>query len=76
SAPAAAFCGEVSTAKRISNLLPMFINPWGTGCSRYADVLETDDGYYATWQQSQDDLSQPLVLNFVSTAQARSILAG
>jgi hypothetical protein len=67
---------DVSTAKRLSNLLPMFISPWGTGCSRYADVLETDDGYYATWQQSQDDLSQPLVLNFVSTAQARSILAG
>ena len=66
---------DVASADRLSNLLPMFISPWGTGCSRYVDVLATDDGFYATWQQSQDDLSQPLVMNFVSCDQARSVLA-
>jgi len=67
---------DVSSAERLSHLLPMFISPWGTGCSRYVDVCATEDGFYATWQQSQDDLSQPLVLNFVSNEQARSVLAG
>ncbi|MEO2028749.1 MAG: exo-alpha-sialidase [Fuerstiella sp.] len=66
---------DVAAAERLSNLLPMFISPWGTGCSRYVDVLATADGFYVTWQQSQDDLSQPLVLNFVSSEQALSILA-
>ncbi len=66
---------NVAAAERLSNLLPMFISPQGTGCSRYVDVLSTDDGFYATWQQSQDDLSQPLVMNFVSREQAQSILA-
>ena len=53
----------------------MFISPTGTGCSRYVDVLETKDGFYATWQQSQDDLSQPLVMNFVSRDEALQILS-
>ena len=66
---------DVSLATRLSDLLPMFISPHGTGCSRYVDVLATDDGFYATWQQSQDDLSQPLVMNFVSRDQAQQILA-
>lgn len=67
---------DVSSAERLSRLLPMFTSPWGTGCSRYVDVLATADGFCATWQQSQDDLSQPLVMNFVSSEQAEGILAG
>lgn len=67
---------DVSTAKRLSDLLPMFVSPQGTGCSRYVDVFRGSDGYYATWQQSQDDLSQPLVLNFLSHADAEDILNG
>ncbi|MEZ6132503.1 MAG: hypothetical protein R3C59_27885 [Planctomycetaceae bacterium] len=66
---------NIAAAERLSNLLPMFISPTGTGCSRYVDVLVTNDGYYATWQQSQPDLSQPLVMNFVSTARAVEILS-
>jgi len=66
---------DVASAERLSDLLPMFISPFGTGCSRYVDVLATDDGYYATWQQSQNDLSQPLVMNFVSKDDAQKILA-
>jgi hypothetical protein len=61
---------------RLSRLQPLFISPWGTACSRYVDVLHTQDGYYATWQQSQTDLSQPLVMNFVPNDTANEILAG
>ncbi len=66
---------EVSSAERLSNLLPLFISPFGTGCSRYVDVLATKDGFYATWQQSQKDLSQPLVMNFIDRAAAEDILS-
>lgn len=65
---------QIQDARRLSRLHPMFISPHGTGCSRYVDVLATDAGYYATWQQSQPDLSQPLVLNFLPRAQADAIL--
>jgi len=59
---------------RLSRYQPMFVSPNGTGCSRYVDVLTTDDGMYATWQQSQADQSQPLVLNFVSRDEVESLL--
>lgn len=66
---------DPSTARRLSSEFPLFISPWGTGCSRYVDVLATDDGFYATWQQSQEDLSQPLVMNFLSREEAEACLA-
>ena len=67
---------DARRSQRLSDLLPMFISPHGTGCSRYVDVLPTVEGFYTTWQQSQDDLSQPLVLNFLSAKDATQILAG
>lgn len=66
---------DVAGAERLSDLFPLFISPYGTGCSRYVDVLATEDGFYATWQQSQSDLSQPLVLNFVPMDEAVRILS-
>lgn len=57
--------GDFSRLERLSPHRPLFASPQGTGCSRYVDVLETGDGFYATWQQSQRDGSQPLVMNFV-----------
>jgi hypothetical protein len=66
---------DVAQAQRLSNLLPMFMSPYGTGCSRYVDVLATSEGFYSTWQQSQTDLSQPLVLNFLPAARATEILS-
>jgi hypothetical protein len=65
---------KYDTIERLSIELPAFVSPHGTGCSRYVDVLETEAGFYATWQQSQLDLSQPLVMNFVSRADAERIL--
>lgn len=65
---------DLGTVERLSRNQPMFLSPHGTGCSRYVDVLATADGYYVTWQQSQADLSQPLVMNFVSTDEASSTL--
>jgi len=58
----------------LSRYLPQFVSPYGTGCSRYYDLLPTDRGIYALWQQSQDDLSQPLVMNFLATEEVRKIL--
>ena len=52
--------------ERLSSNLPLFVSPHGTGCSRYVDVLDAPEGYYCTWQQSQPDRSQPLVLHFLS----------
>ena len=65
---------DLHQLERLSVNEPMFVSPKGTGCSRYVDVLATDKGLYATWQQSQDDHSQPLVMNFVSAERVREIL--
>ncbi|MGB1251390.1 MAG: hypothetical protein ACPG8W_12285 [Candidatus Promineifilaceae bacterium] len=65
-----------SKIERLSTLFPQFVSPHGTGTSRYVDVLETEVGFYATWQQSQPDKSQPLVLNFLSRADVMAILSG
>jgi len=67
--------GDMSRIYRLSRNKPLFISPYGTGCSRYVDVLAANDGLYATWQQSQVDLSQPLVLNFVSNDEVAKLLA-
>ncbi len=62
--------------RRLSIALPQFISPFGkTGCSRYVDVLETEEGWYATWQQSQRDGSQPLVMHFLPREKGETILA-
>jgi hypothetical protein len=69
-------CGnETESIERLSANLPLFISPVGKGTSRYVDVLETDQGYYVTWEQSQDNLSQPLVMNYLSKEEAESILS-
>ena len=62
-------------AIRLSRFEPMFVSPYGTGCSRYVDVFVRPEGMYATWQQSQEDLSQPLVMNFLPTREVESILS-
>lgn len=65
---------DISTGERLSDLLPLFVSPHGTGCSRYVDVLASKEGFFATWQQSQEDLSQPLVMNFLSREDSLAIL--
>lgn len=66
--------GDLGNAERLSRLFPLFVSPWGTGCSRYVDVLATDDAFYATWQQSQPDGSQNCVLHRVDRREAKAIL--
>jgi hypothetical protein len=66
--------GRLDEIHRLSRNAPLFISPCGTGCSRYVDVLATDEYFYATWQQSQDDLSQPLVMNTVAREQIEKVL--
>ncbi len=65
---------DLNNVFRLSAEFPTFVSPYGTGCSRYVDVLATDTGYIATWQQSQRDCSQPLVMNFVDHGQVEGIL--
>ncbi|NQV28415.1 MAG: exo-alpha-sialidase, partial [Rhodopirellula sp.] len=66
--------GSFDHIERLSKYLPQFISPYGTGCSRYVDVLATKAGLIATWQQSQEDLSQPLVMNMLDHETVAEIL--
>jgi hypothetical protein len=65
---------EAPAPVRLSTLFPSFVSPHGTGCSRYVKTLTTREGIYATWQQSQSDRSQPLVMNVLSHEEIREIL--
>jgi hypothetical protein len=58
--------GDPARMERVSKYLPLFVSPWGTGCCRYVHTLRTQEGILATWQQSQKDASQPLVMNFLT----------
>ncbi|NLF16829.1 MAG: exo-alpha-sialidase [Lentisphaerae bacterium] len=61
--------------ERLSYLAPLFISPCGTGCSRYVDVVATPAGLLATWQQGQDDGSQPLVGHLLPSAEVQRLLS-
>ncbi|HUX20724.1 MAG TPA: exo-alpha-sialidase, partial [Spirochaetia bacterium] len=65
---------EELSLRRISTLLPSFISPYGTGSSRYVKPLVTEEGIFATWQQSQPNRSQPLVMNFLPMDRVRELL--
>ena len=67
---------EFPIMEKLSIDFPLFISPYGTGCSRYVSALSLSDGsIFATWQQSQDDLSQPLVGNHLPEPEVNRILA-
>ncbi|HUZ17101.1 MAG TPA: exo-alpha-sialidase [Spirochaetia bacterium] len=72
---ALSLAGGEPEPERISTLFPSFVSPYGTGSSRYVRTLTTKEGIYATWQQSQKDRSQPLVMNFLSNEQVGELLA-
>lgn len=67
--------GRFDHIERLSRYLPQFISPHGTGCSRYVDVVATQSGLLATWQQSQEDLSQPLVMNLLGHDEITELLS-
>lgn len=67
---------DLLAAQRLSLTEPLFISPHGTGSSRYVHTLTTEHGIYATWQQSQPDGSQPLVMNFLPADEVVALLAG
>jgi hypothetical protein len=71
-----AYCvrGDDAQFHRLSRNFPSFISPYGTGCSRYVDVLDDREDYYVTWQQSQPNGSQPLVMNVVRKSAAEELL--
>ena len=66
---------DFPAVQRLSRGEPLFVSPHGTGCSRYVDALALDAGILSTWQQSQDDGSQPLVLHFVEMDRVEKILS-
>jgi hypothetical protein len=59
---------------RLSEIHPLFVSPYGTGCSRYVSTVVTRDAICATWQQSQDNLSQPLVGHSLTIKEVEQIL--
>lgn len=67
--------GRWDDMPRLSENFPLLISPHGTGCSRYVDVLPVREGLIATWQQSQPDGSQPLVIHFLPHDQVTAILS-
>lgn len=66
---------DLSHIESLSIESPLFVSPHGTGCSRYNAVLVTEEGLFANWQQSQDDLSQPLVGHFLPMERVNEILS-
>ena len=62
--------------ERLSTVEPLFVSPTGTGSSRYVSTLLTKEFLYATWQQSQADRSQPLVMNALPMERVEAILSG
>jgi len=68
--------GVFPAMRRLSPLRPMFVSPWGTGCSRYVSTLVTGEGILAAWEQGQADGSQPLVGHFLPMEQVEQILSG
>ncbi|MCA9178591.1 MAG: hypothetical protein KDB14_29220 [Planctomycetales bacterium] len=66
---------DLSNIRRLSLYLPAFISPHGTGCSRYVQALWTGEGFFTTWQQSQPDLSQPLVGHWLPAAEVATLLS-
>ena len=66
---------EFPKMQKITHHFPLFISPYGTGCSRYVSAIHLQDGsILAGWQQSQKDLSQPLVVNHLSANSVKAIL--
>jgi hypothetical protein len=72
-----AYCldNDLTQLHRLSVLGPALISPFGTGCSRYVDVFFDGNSYFATWQQGQQDGSQPLVMNRVARERVEDVLA-
>jgi hypothetical protein len=60
---------------RLSSDRALFISPHGSGCSRYVTTLVSEAGVGAAWQQSQPDLSQPLVGRWLPMERVAAILA-
>lgn len=66
---------DLSHIESLSIESPLFVSPYGTGCSRYVATLVDENGIFATWQQSQDDLSQPLVGHYLPMDRVAEILS-
>jgi len=66
---------DFPTLHRLSVDFPLFTSSTGTGCSRYVSTVATQEGILALWQQSQSDLSQPLVSNFLPMEEVERILS-
>ena len=67
---------EFPKLNKLSIDFPLFISPHGTGCSRYASAINLPDGsIFATWQQSRENESQPLVANHLSSTEVSRILS-
>jgi hypothetical protein len=62
--------------RRLSRWAPLFVSPYGTGCSRYLSLMRIGDQLVAMWQQGQPDGSQPLVAHRLPWARVAALLGG
>ena len=65
---------EFSKPIRLSPFEPLFVSPWGTGCSRYIHACADAFGIHAAWQQGRSSGAQPLVMNSLSWEEVSGIL--
>lgn len=72
---AAGVDADFPVVESLTTEFPLFISPHGTGCSRYVAALATEEGIFTNWQQSQENLSQPLVSHFLPQEEIEKILA-
>ena len=66
---------DLNQIESLSTESALFVSPTGTGCSRYIATLVTEEGIFANWQQSQENLSQPLVGHFLPMDRVIEILS-
>ncbi len=67
---------EFPKINSISSEFPLFISPYGSGSSRYVSSIFLQDGsLLSTWQQSQNNGSQPLVMNLIEKSEVDRILS-
>ena len=52
-----------------------FVSPRVSGSSRYIQLFHTSFGLISLWQQSQEDFSQPLVMNKLSMEKPEELLS-
>ena len=66
---------EMPAFVRLSELEPMFVSQCGTGCHRYVEACDDEEGIMAIWQMSNEQGAQPLYGNYLPMDAVKGILS-